>query len=179
MSNPILLPLELMQGKIKPNLLVKVANVNNGKKNACRNLTRLIRRIPGAMLRIPIDACKVSIQLKKPLRRQEVYWPLIRMDDWCKYLLKAKPRLLLGGHIPSENWKATFRQFWADYRLVDPNHPVYTQNWDLGGCLPYFFHGDEGRGQLKRPFMVISFQLAIGHLGVEVVNDTSNLVCLN
>ena len=38
-------------------------------------------------------------------------------------------------------------------------------------CIPLFLHGDEGRGQCKRPVLVVSFQCVIGWSGDENVNS--------
>ena len=167
-----------LPGKIKANLLVKVAGVIGGKTNACRNLTRLIKRTPDTVLDIPISVCKVTIALRKPLRRVEVFWPCIKMSDWCKYLVEFKPEFLLAGHTLSGNdgdWRTTFKQFWWDYERICPDHPLYSSDFDRGGCIPYFIHGDEGRGQLKRPYLVLAWQCAIGHGGIGTINDDSNL----
>ena len=168
----------LIQGKLKPNLLLKVAGTGRDQVHACRNLTRLIKRTPGATLPIPIDVCKVNIRQRKPLRHAEVYWPMLKISEWCKYLLQYKPQLILGGHETTGNWRPMFRQFWQHYKQVNPTHPLFSQSsWDYGACLPFMIHGDEGRGQLKRPFLVLSIQFAVGHGGLESTNDSSNLVC--
>ena len=170
----------LGQGNIKSNLLLKVAGTQAGKKNACRNLSRLIKRTPGTILPIKIDVCDIQIRMRKPLRCCRVYWPMIRLEEWCRYFLQHKPQLMLAGHGVSGSWKNTFRQFWRDYQATNPTHPIYSHfaedpDFDTGNCIPYFIHGDEGRGHLRRPFMVLSFQFAIGHQGVGVVNDSTNL----
>ena len=73
-----------------------------------------------------------------------------------------------------------FRQFWSDYKVYSGDHPVFNQGQgvDLSLCVPFFIHGDEGRGQLKRPYMVISTQFAIGLGGVHAINDNTYLVCV-
>ena len=170
----------IAQGNLKTNLLAKMAATINGPRNACRNLTRLIKRTPGATLRIPIDVCKVTIALRKPKRALQIYWPMIKLAEWCKYLLEFKPQLLLAGHGLGEDWKTTFQNFWSDYRIVCGDHPIFSHpEFDHRTCIPYFIHGDEGRGQLKRPYMVISWQCAIGHGGIQTINDNSHLVRLD
>ena len=155
-----------------------MASAGKRKDHACRDLTRLIKRTPGSMLSIPIDVCRVNIRLRKPQRHAVVYWPMIKMSEWCKYLLQYKPQLILGGHDLNGNWQAVFRSFWNDYRKTNPTHPIFEQSWDYGNCLPFMLHGDEGRGQLKRPFLALSFQFVVGHKGLEQTNDSTNLVCI-
>ena len=166
-------------GNIKCNLLLKVAGCFRTQKNACRDITRLIRRTPGTILKIAIDVCKVMIKVRKPLRKIQVWWPYIRMDTWCKYFLEYKPQLLLGGHTIDGDWQGTFTKFWSLYRQVDSSHPVFRSGYSLESCVPYYIHGDEGRGQLKRPYMVISWQTVVGHGGMDVCNDSACLVCVN
>ena len=164
------------QGKLKCSLLLKVAACSRIKRTACRDITRLIRRTPGTTLDIPIDVCLVTVKLRKPLRRETVWWPILRMDSWCKFFLEKKPQLLLAGHTVDGDWPGTFLKFWNLYKKVDGTHPIYESGYDLSGCVPIYVHGDEGRGQLKRPYMVVSWQNVIGFGGMEKCNDTSYLV---
>ena len=160
-------------GKIKGNLLVKVAGCYRNQKTACRDLTRLIKRTPGTMLNLPIDVCRVQVKLRKPIRCLELWWPMIKMSEWCQYFIAKRPQLLLGGRTLDEDWMGPIRSFWDDYRVFCPDHPVFSTAFDLGTCIPYYVHGDEGRGHLKRPYMVLSWQCVIGHLGPGVCNDSS------
>ena len=155
---------------------MKVAGAYRSRKTACRDITKLIKRTPGTTLNIPIDVCEVQVKLRKPIRGVKVWWPVIRMDSWCQYLLRWKPQLLLGGHAVAGNWRGLFREFWSNYKLVCGDHPIFSTNWDLGTCVPYHFHGDEGRGQLKRPYMVVSWQVVISHHGPQVCNESSFLI---
>ena len=97
------------------------------------------------------------------------------MDQWVKFLFNQKPRLLLGGQVPDPQgkWKQLYYNFWSVYQKIHGDHPIYSRtDVDLGTCLPYLIHGDEGRGQLKRPYLVVSWQLLIGHHGLEATNDS-------
>ncbi|CAE7650537.1 unnamed protein product [Symbiodinium sp. CCMP2592] len=38
-------------------------------------------------------------------------------------------------------------EFWDLYQEVDPSHPVFTESLNRKCTLPYFLHGDEGRGR--------------------------------
>ena len=131
------------------------------------------------MLDIEISVCQIHVRLRKPVRSLKVYWPILHLSHWVQYFLNNKPEILLGGQRPDPQgkWKDMYYNFWSAYRVANPNHPLFEEDFDQGACLPYFFHGDEGRGQLKRPYMVISWQLAIGHHGPDVCNDTSYPGC--
>ena len=162
---------------MKGQLLGKLSTAYRDQRNACRVVRSLVRRTPGVSLKLQIDVCEVHVRLRKPVRCLKVWWPMLRLDKWTTYLLGHKPQLLLGGQQPDDmgNWKRMYYDFWGAYKLLCPDHPIFESGFDVGGCLPYFVHGDEGRGQLKRPYMCISWQLAIGHLGPQVCNDTSYL----
>ena len=119
--------------------------------------------------------CEVHIKLRKPIRIAKVFWPILRMDHWVQYLVAHKPGILLAGHSLQGNWRQVFETFWAKYKVIDPNHPIYAQKLDVQGCIPIMFHGDEGRGHLKRPYLVIAWQPVVGFCGLSAVNDTSFL----
>lgn len=158
---------------MKGNLLTKMGTAYTSPKNACRTIRRLIKRTAGVSLNLPVCVCEVHVRLRKPIRALRVHWPVLRMNDWVQYLIAHKPGLLLAGHDIGGDWQRTFTEFWAGYKEVDGSHPVFREGFDLGGCIPYHLHGDEGRGQLKRPYMVLSWQCLIGHQGPQTVNDTT------
>ena len=62
----------------------------------------------------------------------------------------------MGGHKLAELSKirSMFEQFWLRYKEVDdtniPQDPAQT--------IPIYLHGDEGRGQGKKPILVVGFQ---------------------
>ena len=87
--------------------------------------------------------------------------------------------MILGGFHAKEvqQWQCLFKNFWDTYRCVDATHPLFTSSYDLSGCVPFLLHGDEGRGLLRRPFMVIAWQPLISFHGVDVCNDSTQLSC--
>lgn len=155
--------------------MTKISTAYKSRKHACDVVRSLIKRTPGVALHIPIDVVQIHVRMRKPLRVLKVWWPMIKMGEWANYLISQKPQLLLGGHGLDGDWRTTLKKFWSSYRQINSSHPVFSQEYDLGLCVPYFVHGDEGRGQLRRPYMVISWQCVIGHHGLDVVNDTSYL----
>lgn len=153
----------------------KLSTAFRQKNNACRIIRSLISKTDGMTLDIPIEVCPVTVRMRRPVRRLEVWWPMLRMDRWVKFLFNQKPQLLLGGQVPDPQgkWKQLYYNFWSVYQKIHGDHPIYSRtDVDLGTCLPYLIHGDEGRGQLKRPYLVVSWQLLIGHNGLEVTNDS-------
>lgn len=48
--------------------------------------------------------------------------------------------------------------FWSLYQHVLPTHPVFERHRGrLGQVIPMYYHGDEGRGKLRRPVLITSF----------------------
>ncbi|CAK9106127.1 unnamed protein product, partial [Durusdinium trenchii] len=87
--------------------------------------------------------------LRKPVRCLKVWWPMIRIDQWVKYLASHQPRLLLGGQLPDPNgkWKEMFSKFWSDYK-------------DIGGSRVHLVNvGTKGPGD--PPFKSFSYMLQI------------------
>lgn len=85
--------------------------------------------------------------------------------------------MLLGGfkleHV--KHWSEMLRQFWKLYLSAYPGHCLKTSGFDHGFCIPYFFHGDEGRGYRNRPVMIESFQPVISYKGPLVTNESGCL----
>lgn len=160
---------------MKGDLLNKMNTAYTSRTNACRTIRRLVKRTPGVALDIPISACEVHVKLRKPIRAVKVHWPVLSMKDWVHYMVSRKPELLLAGNSFGSSWRQTFVDFWNDYKAIDGTHPIFAEDFELGACIPYHLHGDEGRGQLRRPYLVLSWQCLIGQLGAEKVNDTSFL----
>lgn len=118
---------------------------------------------------IPIDAVRTPVVFKKPKVRVEwIWWPVLKMADWIKALIRYNPRIILAGHLLEEEigWKHVFSSFWDIYKTIDPNHPVFNSGIALTNAIPYYIHGDEGRGLRSRPFLVESFQVVITQSGL-------------
>lgn len=67
--------------------------------------------------------------------------------------------------------KTMLRQFWERYRFIDGLDIAEPEK-----TLPFYLHGDEGRGQVRRPVMVISFQPVLSACGSEHLNSGKTLV---
>lgn len=158
-------------------LLRGIARAGQSKKNACRNLHTLINR-SGILFPVRIDAALVSVAYRKPVfRREKLWWPIIRMTDWATTMLRERPGMLLGGHNLEQvnQWNQMFIDFWTDYFSGHPGHPLAASGYNLGFCIPYFFHGDEGRGFRQRAVMVESFQPVISRKGPSCTNMSGYL----
>lgn len=63
--------------------------------------------------------------------------------------------------------------FWQRYSYCDPYcTPAFPRR-----TIPIMLHGDEGRGQVQRPLLVVSYQPLLGSAGPNIVNSHQNLSC--
>ena len=158
-------------------MLHKIARAGASRTNVCRNLHRLLR---GAGVQYPVEIATVpvTIRLRKPEPHNEVLqWPIIRLSDWVRALLKCHPSYLLGGMELEDTlgWQHQFATFWETYRTIDPDHEVFSAGLELANVVPYALHGDEGKGLRGKPFLVESFQPVIGRHGMFVTNESGKL----
>jgi len=56
-------------------------------------------------------------------------------------------------------------KFWQHYKYVDSDVPSSPKR-----TLPIYLHGDEGRGLVKRPILILAFQPIIGWGAKKQVN---------
>lgn len=156
--------------------LLKIAKAGQSKTNACRNLHVLINK-GKVLLPVPIDAVLLRVALRRPyFRKQELYWPVLRMEDWIKVLMARAPETLLAG-CAFENksaWMSILDGFWADYESCNPTHPIYSSTLRRSHSIPYFLHGDEGKTLRQRSFMIESFQPVISRKGCLVSNESGH-----
>ena len=135
----------------------------------------------GVSLPIQLELCKVRIRVKKPrVKVIQVHWPCLSMKSWAQVMLNRYPQFMLGGlEMEQESeWKQMFESFWAAYRGFDPTHEVF-QHEGVSFCtlIPYFLHGDEGRGARSLPFMVESWQVVIPFSGVGTTTVSGHSLC--
>ena len=73
------------------------------------------------------------------------------------------PEILLAGHKGAEAQELCAR-FWQQYQLYNPAHEVFSRksSEERRFTVPVLFHGDKGRGLLKTPVFIFSFESAFG-----------------
>ena len=159
-------------------LLSRLSSVGNSKKHACQRLHRLVEGA-GVTLHLPLEAVHCRIRRLKPVRICDAWWPTLSMESWASHILENYPKILLAGHVLEDRlgWQRDFKHFWDTYKSIDPHHPVFASDMDYRYLIPYCFHGDEGRGKGKSPFLVFSFQPIISHLGLNYCNDSTCPSC--
>ena len=150
-----------------------MAQCGNNPGNACRNLHRLIHA-EGKTLPIPVSMVQVLARvLQGKPSVQNVGWPVLYPSSWIRYLLEQAAVVMLGGHSLDnpKGYQGMLEVFWRRFRYFRPDMEIYKEEaFNPCMAIPLGFHGDEGRGKLKRPIMVIGAQPIISHLGPEFTN---------
>ena len=154
-----------------------MARCGRNKRNACRNLHTLIHRT-GRTLPVKVSAIpsKVMVVSGKP-KVVTVNFPILLPSAWAETLFKEGGHVLLGGHHVSDvdGYGAMFKDFWSRFQAVRPDHNIFEQDYDHRFCIPYGYHGDEGRGKTRKPVMVLSWQPIMSHRGPRCTNSSGFL----
>ena len=172
---------ESLKGVHDPTLrkLGKCANGDNDS-NICRKLHRMLSN---SEFTLQVEIGYTQLDIKHPRKRHDlmVPWPTISLTSWLQYIMQVQGgQLLLQGHHINQPhlWREALRSFWSKYESVDPLHPVFQDEKlrkDLNCTIPYLVHGDEGRGRMKQPILVIAFQGVLSHLGIGRLNESGYL----
>ena len=164
------------RGIVDPMLRVMGQCAEN-KGNECRNLHAAIHR-SGKTFPVSVNTATTRIlNFKGKVRMQEVEWPVLYLSDWVRSICASGGEMLLAGHTLNEpdRFTSVFETFWDRYKFVNPDHSIYDGSLDLRFAIPVACHGDEGRGKLKRPVMILSFQPLISAKGPRFVNSSGYL----
>ena len=161
----------LIRGIVDP-ALGKIARCARSKKNECRSLHTLIHA-EGRTFPVEISEVPTPVRvLSGKSTAMTVPYPVLFLSSWCRECFKTGGSMLLGGHNLSQEelWRPMFRQFWHRYRFSRPDLDLYSRSFNPELCVPIQIHGDEGRGLVKRPLMVVSYQPLINYKGPLVTN---------
>lgn len=132
-------------------------------KNASRTLQNFIHK-KGKTLEAAISMVDTPLRVRAVSKRKKVEvrpWPVLPLQAWLRAGF-AEPFhgfYFLGGfQLDSvSEAKALLESFWEKHRFVDSDMPKYPSS-----TIPFYIHGDEGRGQGKRPILVLSYQPILG-----------------
>ena len=157
--------------------LSQLANCGQGGRNHSRNLHRLIHRT-GRTLPVTITTVPTPIRiLKGKPKVHTCNYPTMMLSSWAKQLFSTGGQFLLSGYtIDDVRYRGVFKDFWTQYRQVEPELDFYSRDFEWETAIPFSFHGDEGRGKLKRPIMIEAYQPLITHRGPEFTNSSGTLV---
>ena len=159
--------------------LTAIAKCGHTPKNVSRALHRLIHRSGRAL---PVNVTSVSTPIRilkgKP-RVQTCNFPVLLLSSWGKQILESGGEMLLGGrNLDDAGYKSMFATFWERFKYFRPDLDLYTRDFDLATCIPMAYHGDEGRGKLKRPVMVLAYQPVINYKGENFISSSGNPGCI-
>ena len=137
--------------------------------HACEKLHRVIakekRKLDVKISRVPLWV-RYS---RKRLAPAFVHYPVLRMPDWVETIFKNGGHFFLGGRS-MDMWPQVQNEllhFWSAYKKIDSDFPLYKDMPErkLGSCIPVAIHGDEGRGRLHNPVMVVALQTLLPLVG--------------
>ena len=144
-------------------------------RNSSRNLHRFVHK-KNMTLQVNVSFVNTPIKATSRYKKGRIaQWPVLKLSDWIRVAFEEPYNgfFFCGGHrLHDEVDTITkmFQDFWDKYLFEDSNRPKYPKY-----TIPIYIHGDEGRGQVKRPVMVISFQPLISWIGGDYVNLKKNL----
>lgn len=151
-----------------------------GSKHACEKLHRVISR-DHKKLDVKVSTIPLWIRYtRKRLAQSLVNYPVLRIPSWVECIFKHGGHFFLGGRTLDElpAVRQELRTFWQNYRAIDKDFPMFTEmpesKW--GSLIPVAIHGDEGRGRLKNPVMVVSLQSLLPLHGKKT-NMQGNSLC--
>ena len=112
----------------------------------------------------------LNLQVRKP---KTIAWPVLTLTSWIKAAFEDpyKGIHFLGGkQVGTDSAHRMLEEFWDRYCKADLAVP---RPQDPSKMIPIFIHGDEGRGLVKKPLMVISFQPCFSWKGGDYTNTSA------
>lgn len=84
--------------------------------------------------------------------------PVLHLSSCAETIFSKGGHFFLQGKDLSEadDFSRTLLDFWEKFSTTHPDFVVPNELWDH--AIPVCLHGDEGRGRLKQPVMVMSVQ---------------------
>lgn len=130
--------------------------ISSWKGNEARNLQRLITAWGLSLMVQPhMQPCPVKFRGGTTW----TLWPWLKLSSWLKLIFERTEACMLCNGLPlGEHWRYELRAFWSMYEKVCPMHPAFRRPDRLEFTLPFAYHGDEGRGRLKRAVLITSYQ---------------------
>lgn len=148
-----------------------IARRDRKKRNQSRGLHAYIHR-HNKTLPVPVTNVTAPIKTKVSRRRAVASkpWPVMHLSDWistCFNIKQFSGFFMLGGKKVSQlqDIESMLTRFWDRYKHIDQEVPPVPSR-----TIPFYIHGDEGRGLVKRPLMIVAFQPIIGWGGEDRVN---------
>ena len=131
-----------------------------GSQNAERDTHRIMVRRFHLSLQPWVPLSEIQVDNRK--------LTVLRLKTWMEFLLRKHCMHICAGlkRPHEERQDAIFDEFWSRYKCSNPEHPVFNLEREgrlrLSRCIPVVYHGDEGRGRRRHPFLVTSFTPILG-----------------
>ena len=150
--------------------------VDRRQTNGSRRLYKYMVQ-KGRALPVPMTMVMTPLRARRFARRCKVVhelWPVMHLRDWMRVSFEEPyvGKVFLGGHGLTELQKAEdlLQQFWDRHVFADGHMPPNARR-----TIPIYLHGDEGRGQGKRPVEIIAFQAILPWCGEAHTNLQKSL----
>lgn len=131
-----------------------------------RNLHRLIMKFG---MSLPVSISCVPTPVKVRTQVADLPWPVLMLSSWLRLVFESTSgaMVLNGCRLAQQDlWQRELWSFWTLFRTVLPSHPIYEQNEEYWSrCIPFQYHGDEGRGKLRRQVLICSYAPALQSKG--------------
>ena len=143
-------------------------------RNTSKNLHHFIHK-KNRTLAVNISSVDIPVKIRKPNHIRSKPWPVLHLSSWLQTCMENPQYggyFFLGGKTLDQigEVRQMFKNFWQNYCHVDGTMPESPET-----TIPILIHGDEGRGQLRRPLMIISFQCIISWAGENCFQDWQNV----
>ena len=129
-----------------------------GARSAERDTHRLL--VKKFRLSLPVPISKLG--------RGRLSHSVLRLTDWMQFLVSRNCWHIVTGLVRPDAAReaAILKEFWRRFQASNPEHPVFELasegSIQLEHTAPLLFHGDEGRGRRRQPFLCTSFFSMLG-----------------
>ena len=126
--------------------------------HACRNLHRAIKAFGKEL---PVRTTTVSTERVRKKRIFPVQHPVLLPSSWAETIFNYGGHFLMQGQTldNAAQFSIDLVDFWRKETAAEPEFSLPEDFWDH--TIPLAIHGDEGRGRLKAPIMVMSIQAVL------------------
>ena len=88
------------------------------------------------------------------------HYPYIHPKQLLEILSENHVHKVLG--VPTHLAEASMSTFWNKFQRLYPQHEIFTEYFDLSRVIPYYLHGDGGRGFKKEAIEIVSMLPVLG-----------------
>lgn len=162
-SQKNMLNIDLPPQGVMDEMMTDLARCGRSKTdpNICRNLHRLLERKNRLF---PVKVSYVSTMIRKSRKQPmlRVQYPVLNMSSWAQSIFSRGGHFFMqGGDLDNlAQFQNTLQLFWERWGQTDPNFGFLRDfpKSEWRSAIPVALHGDEGRGRLKKPVMILSLQ---------------------